>query len=124
MNKNMKKLLLFTVITVLSLTNCEQDDKKSLLVGKWQAVSWTVRGKESGRDFKNINFTFGANDTYSAAFEGQVEQGKFRLSGDKLYTTGENKIEKMVKLATFTVDTIVMDMNRAGEAEALILVKK
>jgi hypothetical protein len=120
----MKKSFLLALIAVLSLTNCQQDDKKPLLIGKWQAVSWTVRGKESGRDFKSIHFDFNADDTYSAAFGGQAEQGKFRLAGDKLYTTGENKIEKMVKLATFTADTIVMDMNRAGEAEALILVKK
>jgi len=30
----------------------------------------------------------------------------------------------MVKLSKLKVDTIVMDMNRAGDAEELILVKK
>jgi hypothetical protein len=30
----------------------------------------------------------------------------------------------MVKLSTLTADTMVMDMNRAGESEALVLAKK
>ena len=120
----MKKALLILLPMLLTLVSCQQEDKKPLLVGAWQGVSWKVNGKESGRDFKTIHFDFKMDDTYSAGFEGQSEKGVYRLSGDKLYTTGENKIEKMVKLSTFTADTIVMDMNRAGESEALVLAKK
>jgi Lipocalin-like domain len=120
----MKKAYFLLLPLLLMLSNCKQDDKKPLLIGKWQAVSWKLNGKESGRDFKSVNFEFKMDDTYAAAYGGQAEKGTFRLSGDKLYTTGENKIEKMVKLSTFTADTLVMDMNRAGESEALILAKK
>ena len=109
---------------LIALSSCQQDDKKPLLTGAWQGVSWKVNHKESGRDFKTIHFDFKMDDTYSAGFDSQAEKGIYRLSGDKLYTTGENKIEKMVKLSTFTADTIVMDMNRAGESEELVLAKK
>ena len=119
----MKKVLSIALLSCLMFTNCKQDDKKPLLFGKWQATSWKVNGKESGRDYKSVNFEFKADDTYSTAFDSQTEKGTYRLSGDKLYTTGENKIEKMVKLSTFTADTIVMDMNRAGTSEELILAK-
>ena len=118
----MKKAIL--ILLPLLFAQCKQEDNKPLLLGKWQGVSWKVNGKESGRDYKSINFDFKADDTYSTAYDTQTEKGTFRLSGDKLYTTGENKIEKMVKLASLTADTMVMDMNRAGESEALILAKK
>jgi Lipocalin-like domain len=117
-----KKAIL--ILLPLVFAQCKQEDNKPLLLGKWQGVSWKVNGKESGRDYKSVNFDFKADDTYSTAFDGQSEKGTFRLTADKLYTTGENKIEKMVKLSTLTADTMVMDMNRAGESEALVLAKK
>ena len=120
----MKNLFLCASILIVLFTQCKQDDKKPLLIGKWQGVSWKVKGKESGRDFGSIHFEFKNDDTYSTAFDTQSEHGSFRLVGDKLYTTGENKIEKMVKLSTLKADTIVMDMNRAGDSEELVLVKK
>ena len=120
----MKNAFPIALLFCLFLTNCKQDDKKPLLLGKWQGVSWKVKGVESGRDVKSVSFEFMPDDTYSTAFESQTEKGTYRLAGDKLYTTGENKIEKMVKLSTFTADTIVMDMNRVGDSEALILAKR
>lgn len=105
--------------------SCKEDDsKKNLLIGKWKGVSWKVNGKESGRDFGSIKFEFQMGDLYTASYGGQVEKGSFRLSGDKLYTIAENKIEKMVKLASLKADTLIMDMNRAGESEQLTLIKK
>ena len=122
----MKNLLLISALTLL-LFSCQQDDsKKQLLVGQWQGVSWKVAGKESGRDVKSIRFEFQDNYTYSANYDEQGEKGTFRLSGDKLYTTADskNKIEKMVRIAAISTDTIVMDMNRMGDAEQLIMIKK
>ena len=83
-------------------------------------------GKDAGRNAQSINFEFQNNDTYSTSYEDQSEKGTFRVSKDKLYTTadGKNKIEKMVKIATISADTFVMDMNRMGDAEQLTLIKK
>ncbi len=120
----MKKVYLMALLLALISVQCKQEDKKPLLIGKWQGVSWKLKGKESGRDYKSVHFEFKMDDTYSTAFESQTEKGIYRLSGDKLYTTGESKIEKMVKLSTLTADTIVMDMNRVGDAENLVLAKR
>jgi hypothetical protein len=120
----MKKTVFTFIALAFLFTNCKQEDNKPLLFGKWQGTSWLLNGKESGRDYKSVGFQFNSDDTYSASFGGQAEKGTYRLAADKLYTTGENKIEKMVKLSTLTADSIVMDMNRAGESEALILTKK
>lgn len=120
----MKKWV-FGFAILFSLASCKEDDsKKPLLLGKWKGVAWKVNGKDAGRDASSVKFEFQVGDHYTAAYGEQAEKGTFRLAGDKLYTTAENKIEKMVKLAMLTADSLVMDMNRAGESEQLILVKK
>lgn len=119
---SMQKSLLIGIL--MAFVACKQDDKSPLLYGKWQGASWTVSGQESGRDAAAVQFEFVADGSYSAVYGGQQEKGSFRLSGDKLYTTGENKIEKMVRLSKIAADTLVMDMNRVGTAEVLVLVKK
>lgn len=119
----MKKPLILLALLSIAILSCRQDDKTPLLLGQWQGVSWKVKGTESGRDFSAVRFEFRTDNSYSATYGGQTEQGSFRLKGDKLYTTAENKIEKIVQLTTLTADTLVMDMNRVGVAEELVLVK-
>jgi len=119
----MKKLLIISC-SILLLIACQQEDKTPLLIGKWKGVSWSVQGKNSGRNASNVRFEFKNDNTYTAAFEGSKEAGTFRLRFDsKLFTTEADKIEKSVLLSKITADTIVMDMNRVGDSEQLILVK-
>jgi Lipocalin-like domain len=122
----MKNIFVFAYIMLSFLSCKENNETKELLVGKWRGVRWTVGGKEVGRDAQTVHFEFMTDYNYSASYEGQGEKGTFRLSGSKLYTTADatNKIEKMVGIASITTDTFVMDMNRMGDAEQLILVKK
>lgn len=119
----MKKIIPILFIAMV-LSSCNEESKKPLLIGQWQGVSWTLRDKETGRDAKSVTFVFANEDKYSASFGTLSEGGTYRLSKDMLYTTGENKIEKMVKLSKITADTIIMEMNRMGDAEELVLVKK
>jgi Lipocalin-like domain len=122
----MKKCL-FLSLFALTLFSCKQDDSmKQKLIGNWQGVSWTVGGKDAGRNAKAVSFEFTEGYTYSTTYEDQGEKGTFRLSGDKLYTTADtkNKIQKMVKIAAINADTFVMDMNRMGDAEQLTLIRK
>jgi len=118
----MKNLLIILCSTLL-LIAC-QEDKTPFLIGTWKGVSWSVQGKDSGRNAPNARFEFKNDNTYTAAFEGSKEAGTFRLRFDnKLFTTEDGKIEKSVLLSKITADTIVMDMNRVGDSEQLILVK-
>jgi len=122
----MKKLLV-VLLSVFLLTACQQEDKTPLLIGTWKGATWTVGDKDSGRNASNVRFEFKNNNTYTAVFEGDKEAGTFRLRSDgKLFTTaeGSTKIEKAVKLVKITADTIVMNMNRVGDREQLILVKQ
>jgi len=119
----MKKLLII-FCSILLLISCQQEDKTPLLIGTWKGVSWSVEGKNSGRNVANVRFEFKNDNTYTATFEGSKEAGTFRLRfDDKLFTTEKDKIEKSVQLSKITADTIVMDMNRVGDSEQLILVK-
>jgi len=121
----MRKLLVI-LCSMLFLFACQQEDKTPLLMGTWKGASWTVAGKDSGRKASNVRFEFKNDNTYTAAFEGDKEAGTFRLRGDgKLFTTekGGAKIEKATKLAKITSDTLIMNMNRAGDNEQLVLVK-
>jgi Lipocalin-like domain len=122
----MKKIIIFTFLLTMLFSCKNNDETKQLLIGKWQGVSWKVSGKESGRDAKTVYFEFADDYHYSASYDGQGEKGTFRLSGSKLYTTADtkNKIQKMVDITSISKDTFVMDMNRMGDAEQLILVKK
>lgn len=120
------KYLTVVLLTVLMMCSCQSEDKTPLLIGTWKGASWSVGNKDSGRKASNARFVFNADNTYSANFEGSNEKGTFRLRGDgKLFTTaeGSTKIEKAVKLTKITADTVVMDMNRVGDREQLVLVK-
>jgi hypothetical protein len=121
----MKKILLFSLITLFFACKQEKDPKTELLIGNWKGAAWNVAGKPSDFDASAVHFEFKADGTYSTGFGSQAENGTFKLKDNKLYTTATgNKIEKMVALPTLTKDTIIMDMNRQGQAETLVLTKK
>lgn len=116
----------FTLIMLVALflSACQQDETIALLQGDWTGVSWMVNGEESGRVEAGVQFHFEADATYTATYGDQLEKGSYRVRSGKLYTVAENKIEKMVGIARLTADTLIMDMNRVGTAEQLVLVRK
>ncbi len=119
----MRKLL-FILCSIFLLVACQPEDRTPLLIGTWKGVSWSVQGKDSGRNASNARFEFKDDNTYTASYGGDKEAGTFRLRFDnKLFTTEAGKIEKSVLLSKITADTLIMDMNRVGDSEQLILVK-
>ena len=119
-----KVISLFALITLLSLFACQNDSKSPMLVGEWHGAAWTLNGQDAGRDFASVKFEFKADGTYATQFGNQKESGTYRMEGMELYTTGENKIEKMVSFSKIAKDSLVMDMNRQGDSEQLVLVRK
>ncbi len=120
-NNNTFFLLSFFLLSIFA---CTPESNNQKVVGNWQGASWKVKGEESGRNAADVLFEFNADNTYFAAFGQQKEEGTFRLVENKLYTTAEGKAEKMVQVSLYSIDTLVMDMNRVGILEQLILVKK
>lgn len=119
----LKQILLFVLL--IGAVSCgETENNNDQLYGHWQTISWTTAGVETLGDDANIAFQFNDDDTYTLkADEALQEEGVYRLSGTKLYTTAEGKIEKMVEVQLSGTDTLTMDMNRSGTAETMILVK-
>lgn len=121
-----KKQFIGILVAISVMVSCKQAPKfdPTLLNGEWTGVDWLIAGKSSGRDAKEVRFTFDANAAYTAAYGEQRETGTFRLEGEKLYTVAENKIEKVVKIIKITSDSLYLGMNRVGQDEQLVLVKK
>lgn len=121
----MKYGTLIGVIFMILFTACEERRAAdALLTGTWQGVEWQLDGSDSDRDAAAVKFEFDGEGAYIATYGKEVERGVYRLKGDKLYTTAKGQIEKMVALPQMTQDTLIMDMNRVGQKETLILLKQ
>lgn len=120
----MKNLLVLLAGITFLTCKTDTDAKIALLYGQWSGAAWSIAGKPADMDALKVTFNFNSNGTYSAAFDNQKENGVFHLKDNRLYTTAQDKIEKMVALSKITKDTIIMEMNRAGQSEQLVLVKK
>ena len=121
----MKNLLFFTaLITVFTLSSCEPaENDNEQIHGKWQVISWEVAGVETLGEDATVVFDFKSDDTYVASSGSSEEAGIYRLETNNLYTTAKGQIEKMVAIKLSSIDTMVMDMNRAGTPELMTLVK-
>jgi hypothetical protein len=121
----MENLLFFTaLITVFTLSSCEPaENDNEQIHGKWQAISWEVAGVETLGEDATVVFDFKSDDTYVASSGSSEEAGIYRLETNNLYTTAKGQIEKMVAIKLSSIDTMVMDMNRAGTPELMTLVK-
>lgn len=119
----MKKILpLFLAFLFFS---CGKDNPEdSPLLGKWEGISWVVDGQESGRDASQVTFEFLPTGSYSASFGEQGEQGSFYTQENKLYTTAQGQVQKVVQVMLLGEDTLQMDMNRVGTPEVLTLVRQ
>ena len=121
----MKSKLLLTCFSLIILFSaCQENERKALIIGNWQGVDWTLDGVSSERNAQAVFFTFEEGGTYQANFGQDKESGSYRIVSDKLYTTETDKLEKMVQLPMLNADSLIMDMNRVGQAEQLILVRK
>lgn len=113
------------LILILTAVSCgETENNNDQIYGNWQAISWTAAGMETLDEGSSVTFQFNDDDTYAAkSGETLQEEGIYRLSGTKLYTTAKGKIEKLVEVELSGTDTLTMNMNRSGTAETMILVK-
>jgi len=121
----MFKKLLFTSVLILGLISCEPEGNDNPLIhGTWNGVSWEISGMEQMDENSEMVFVFNEDSTYTAGTGSQMEKGVYLYKNEKLYTTAEGKIEKMVEVKLPSSDTIIMNMNRVGTAETITLVKE
>src|SRR5688500_6827908 len=113
------------LLCIFLITACNlmvTDDK--LIFGKWVGTEWISEGVPTGYDPQEASFTFEESGDYIFQYGGNIEKGKFTYSNKQLFTTPEDGIRMMVKVAKLTNETLIMDMNRGGQAERLTLIKQ
>lgn len=124
----MKSTVVLFILTALavSIISCKEKalPPNAAIQGDWKAIAWEVQGVPAAIEGDEVIFTFALPDAYTATFGEQKETGIYRVEQDKLYTTAINQMEKMVGLRHPHPDTLILDMNRQGTQEALILVKR
>lgn len=120
----LKQTLLF-ILLIVAVSCGETENNNSQIYGNWKAISWTSAGMETLDESSNVTFQFNNDETYFAK-SGEVtsEEGIYRLTGTKLYTTAKGQIEKMVEAELSGTDTLTMNMNRSGTSETMILVRE
>ncbi|MDZ4845222.1 MAG: hypothetical protein SH857_06695 [Chitinophagales bacterium] len=112
-------------ILLLLFSACSQPEEYyQKIYGKWKAADWLVNGQSAGKNITNVSFQFNADKTYQSKLGAKGENGIFKLKSEYLYTTAEGQLEIMVKIAKLTADSLVLDMNNAGQSETLLLVKE
>ncbi|RYY39775.1 MAG: hypothetical protein EOO08_08875 [Chitinophagaceae bacterium] len=115
--------LLLPLLAILLFAACTTTENAKKIAGHWHGASWTSNGQPIGQDASSISFSFNEDGTYSYVNAGERENGLYRVDADNVYTRPEGREEIMVKIARVTKDSLVFDMNRAGSAETLTLLR-
>lgn len=122
----MKKIISsITMSFILSalFSSCIESINNKLIVGKWNAVSWTENGMPNVAKSENTSFVFDEKEHYSFTHDGTTKSGTYKVENNLLFTTEEGMQEIMVNITKLTADSLVFDMNNGGTPEQLTLIK-
>jgi hypothetical protein len=105
---------------------CSAADKETeaLLQGRWAGDSWFIEDVLKSYDMSRIYFEFQDGNRYEARLGDSFEKGTFRVYGDKLYTQNGAAAQIVTNINKLTTDSLVINMNRGGQREQLILIRK
>lgn len=117
------KICIF-VFALFLISSCANYENNKMIVGNWQGVEWLVNGNPSNYDGQKASFNFTDKGTYSFLYEVNKEEGTYKVENNMLFTKPTNEQEIMVKIVKLTTDTLIFDMNRSGQAEKLVLIRK
>ena len=122
---SMKIYNLSVLITViLSLSSCGNNENNKMIVGNWAGTEWLVNGAASNLDGKKASFTFTDKGSYNFIYDNNKEEGTYKVENDMLFTKPTNEQEIMVKIVKLTKDSLTFNMNRSGQAETLVLIRR
>ena len=114
----MRTLIIVAFITIL--TGCSDNQYKEIILGKWETVEWNEI--QTGSTINaTMDFDFGLDGRYTVNYGTEIEKGKYWISGDYLHTLEDGASEKKVKILKMSKDTFLMEMNRAGSIEQVLL---
>jgi hypothetical protein len=117
----MKKVYFYLLISCFLLSACTNNVNNKLIIGTWKGVEWV--GNTVILDGKKASFTFDDNGDYNFIYDGNKEDGTYKVENDMLFTKPANQQEIMVKIVKLTKDSLTFNMNRSGQSETLILIR-
>lgn len=116
---NFKMLILSVLLTFLA---CNSAFDASLLNGNWKVSTWQV--VSSGKSIsQKMDFVFNTDKSYLIDYGSEKETGTYYIAGQYLHTKENQGIEKSVLIQKLTRDSLVLNMNRAGSLEEIILLR-
>lgn len=116
----MNRILLFTAFLFLFFS-CNEVDQ-TLLHGEWKGAAMIENGKAVDKGADKSKFQFLPNGNYTYEIAHHKEAGTYRTLEDKLYTTdttNTNHIEKVVRVAHLSADSLFLEMNAGGVPQTL-----
>jgi hypothetical protein len=123
MRKSKPRAVALLLAIIFYVAGCTTTENAKKLVGQWRGVAWISNGAPVENQPIDVNFAFLEDGNYTYTNSGQKESGLYRIEGDNLYTTPAGQEAIMVKIVKLTADSLVFDMNRAGSAETMVLVR-
>lgn len=108
----------------LSACNETAYPNAAAIVGNWAGASWLVEGKDGIRNASETFFSFDGKGNYSFDYAGTRQTGTYKVENDMLFTTPAGEREIMVKITKLNSDSLQFEMNRGGQREELLLIKK
>ena len=116
----MHKLLF--VLALFFITSCGQSYEETLLIGQWKTDSWIENN--SGQEIAHtMNFNFDHKSHYTVDYGSMKEEGKYWIMGPYLHTIEKGEAEKKVLIKSLSKDTMIIEMNRTGSLERVVLLK-
>jgi len=117
-----KNLIITSVILATVLMACQSKYDVKKLYGEWNLSEWVI--ESTGKKVSNkMNMNFQKDGTYIIDYGSKKENGKFWIANEFLHTVETGKAEKKVKLLQLVQDSLMFQMNRAGQLEKVSLVK-
>ena len=118
----MTKYVLILLCIGLTMA-CSDNKDKASVVGNWDTAEWYVKNDNAPISQK-MNFEFDSTGRYKVDYGSVIEEGDYRVQYSTLYTKEDGQTEKSVVINKLTQDSLVMEMNRAGRAEIIVLVRQ
>lgn len=105
------------------MCSCSSENRETMkqMEGRWLGSEWLVDGEVYDYDMQKINFEFKSDNRYTARLGDRNEQGTWRVKGNKLFTQDGAAAQIVVFIEKLTVDSLVLNMNRGGQREQMIL---